>query len=141
MAALGEAGLAQRLGRDLGARVEPRVEVGHVHRLGARPEGLEGHRHLLVRPAQLARAHVDRVLAALVGCPSLRSRAGARALVPAPRGLAGTGSGAAADALASLTRAGLGSEAVEADVLGIQRAHEPSPPETSTRWPTVRIMP
>jgi hypothetical protein len=51
MAPLGEAGLAQRLRGHLVIRLEARVEVGEVDRLRARPELLEGHRHLLVRSA------------------------------------------------------------------------------------------
>src|SRR4051794_20092951 len=37
----------QRLERDLGAGVEAALQVGEVDRLRVRPEGLEGHRHLL----------------------------------------------------------------------------------------------
>src|SRR4051794_30162080 len=46
MAPLREAGLPQRLGRHLGARVEAGLEVPHVHRLRVRAELLERHRHL-----------------------------------------------------------------------------------------------
>src|SRR3954454_18845751 len=50
--------LAQALGRerlegDLGARLEALLEVGEVDRLRVGPEGLEGHRLLHVRAAQL----------------------------------------------------------------------------------------
>src|SRR5204863_9810291 len=82
IAALGEAGLAKRLGGYLGAGVEAVVEVGDIDRLGAGPKRLERHRHPLVRAAELAGPHVDRVLPALVGRLALRSRARAGPLVP-----------------------------------------------------------
>src|SRR3712207_2314310 len=57
--ALGQPGGAQRGEVHRGAVVEPRLEVGEVDRLRVRAERLEGHRHLLVRAAQLAHPHVD----------------------------------------------------------------------------------
>src|SRR3712207_7720493 len=51
-----------------------RLQVVEVHGLRVRPERLERHRHLLVRAAQLAHPHVDRVLAAL----EVHARLGAR---------------------------------------------------------------
>ena len=59
-----------------------------VDRLGVRPEGLERHRLLHVRAAQLAHPHVDRVLAALEARPLLGARARAGALLAAAGGLA-----------------------------------------------------
>ena len=61
----GQAGAAQRVEVDGGALVEAGLEVLEVHGLRVRAERLERHRHLLVRAAQLAHPHVDRVLAAL----------------------------------------------------------------------------
>ena len=124
-------------GRHLVARLEASLQVGDVDRLGPRPELLEGHRHLLVRAAQLAHPHVDRVLAALVGGLALVAGAGAGALVAAARGLAVAGALAAADALARAARAGR--PAVQADVAA--RRSSPQPPLTSTRCSTTRIMP
>ena len=73
---------------DRRAGLEARVEVAEVDRLRVRPEHLERHRHLLVRPAQLAHAHVDRRLAALEALAVLGAGARAVALVAAPGGLA-----------------------------------------------------
>ena len=87
-------------------------------RLRVRPEHLERHRHLLVRTAQLAHPHVDRVLAALEAGAVLRAGAGALALVAAAGGLAVAGAVPAADALAVLARPGSGLEGVQADRLG-----------------------
>src|SRR3712207_6889325 len=64
-------------------RSEAGLELGEVDRLRVRPERLERHRHLLVRPAELAHPHVERVLAALERRPVLRARARAVALVAA----------------------------------------------------------
>ena len=80
--------------------VEALLEVGEVDRLRVGPEALERHRHLLVRAAQLAHPHVDRVLAALVAGLALRARARAVALVAAAGGLALARALAAADPLA-----------------------------------------
>src|SRR4051794_2712906 len=85
-----------------------------------RPERLERHRHLLVRPAQLAHAHVDRVLAALEARAVLGTGAGAVALVAAAGGLAVPGAVPAPDALAVALGARRGLQVVEADVLGLQ---------------------
>src|SRR3954454_21758643 len=87
-----------------GAVVEAGVEVLEVHGLRVRPERLERHRHLLVRAAQLAHPHVDRVLAALEAGAVLGAGAGAVTLVPAAGGLPVARAMAAADALAVLAR-------------------------------------
>src|SRR5918999_5379657 len=117
VAARGEPGLAQRVRGDLGARVEARLEVPQVHRLGAGTELLERHRLLHGRAAQLAHPHVERVLAALEAHAPLVARAGAGALVTAAGGLAHAGALAAADPLALLARAGRRLQRVEADAL------------------------
>src|SRR4051812_43681508 len=80
--------VAHGLVRLLFAWVEARLEVLHVDRLRVRAERLEGHRHLLRRPAQLAHPHVDRHLAALEARTVLRARARPRALLAAAGGLA-----------------------------------------------------
>src|SRR5690606_20562340 len=99
-----------------------------------RPEGLERHRLLHVRAAQLAHPHLNRVLAALVVRLALRARALAGALVAAAGSLAGAGALAASDALARLARTGLRPDRVEADLLGSQASHqEASPSSTTTR--------
>src|SRR3954452_23406363 len=118
VAARGQAGSPQRGGIDRGAVVEPRIEVREVHRLRVRPEHLERHRHLLVGPAQLAHAHVDRVLAALEARAVLGAGAGAVALLAAAGGLAGARALTAADALARAARARSRGQRVQADVLG-----------------------
>src|ERR1700679_1720093 len=59
---------AHRLERDLTAGVEAVVEIADVDRLRVGTEGLERHRLLHVRAAQLSHAHVDRHL------PSLEAR-------------------------------------------------------------------
>src|SRR3954447_1387567 len=112
---LGELPAAEHLDRDVPTRREPHgverrdvdrragveagLEVLEVHGLRVRPERLERHRHLLVRAAQLAHPHVDRVLAALEAGGVLRARAGAVALVAAAGRLAVSGAVAAAHAL------------------------------------------
>src|SRR5579859_448207 len=78
-----EARGAQRLERDDRAGLEPLLEIADVDRLGVGAERLEGHRLLLVRAAQLAHPHVDRVLAALEVCAALGARARAPALLAA----------------------------------------------------------
>src|SRR5208337_4461460 len=103
---------------------------------------LEGHRLLHVRAAQLSHAHVDRHLPALESGTAFGAGACARALLPAPGGLARARPFAAADALARAPAAGSGRQVVQADapvraVLG--RAHLPS--LTSTRWRTACSMP
>src|SRR5271168_1571016 len=131
-----------QLERDLGAGVEATLKRRDVHGLGVRAEGLERHRLLHVRSAQLSHAHVDRHLAALERGPALRARARARALLAAARGLARTRAFAAPDALARPAAAGGGREAVQPDaLLGalFARAHLPS--LTSTRWRTACSMP
>ena len=70
--------LAQQLERDLGAGVEAALERDDVDRLGVGAEGLEGHRLLHVRAAQLSHAHVDRHLAALEVRPGSWSPSGSR---------------------------------------------------------------
>src|SRR5918998_6881284 len=84
--ARGEAGGGQALRRNLGAVVEASVEVADVDGLSLRAEGLERHRLLHVRPAQLAQAHVDGHLAALEAVADLRARARAGALLTAAGG-------------------------------------------------------
>ena len=107
----------QRVEVDRRAVVELALQVGQVDRLGVRPERLERHRHLLVRAAQLAHPHVDRVLAALEARAVLGARARAVALLAAAGGLARAGALAAADALARPARAGGRLEVVEPDEL------------------------
>src|SRR5215216_7871112 len=113
-----ESGGAQRVEIDRRAVVELLLQVGQVDRLGVRPERLERHRHLLVRAAQLAHAHVDRVLAALEARAALGAGTRAVALLAAAGGLAGARALAAADALARPARPRGGLEAMEADLLG-----------------------
>src|ERR671918_1744737 len=103
-----EAVLAQGVERHLGAGVEARLEVLDVDRLRVRAERLEGHRHLLRRPAQLAHAHVEGHLPALEARTVLRARARAGALLAAAGGLARARAFAAPDALARLAAAGSG---------------------------------
>src|ERR687895_1059675 len=134
-----QAGAAQGVEIDGRAVLEPRLQVGQVDRLGVRPERLERHRHLLVRAAQLAHPHVDRVLAALEAGAPLGARAGAVALVPAAGGLAIARALAAADALARTPRPGGGLEVVQADeLLGVLGHHFSS---TVTRGRTAWTMP
>ena len=147
VAALGQAGLAEGLGGHLVARLEALIEVADVDRLGPRAELLEGHRHLVVRAAQLPHPHVDRGLAALVGDLALRAGAGAGSLVAPARGLAETAALAAAQALARGARALGRAQVVETHrlvglrfVLLLVGAHFDSPP-TSTRCSTARIWP
>src|SRR3954471_16851512 len=116
-AASGQAGLAQRLGGDLGAGVEARLEVGQVHGLSAGAELLERHRLLHRRAAQLAHPHVDRGLAALEAHALARAASRTRALVAAPGRLAHARAVAAPDALALLARALVGPKRMEADLL------------------------
>src|SRR5215213_7768202 len=120
-AARGQAGSAQRVGRDLGARVEARLEVGQVHGLRARAELLERHRLLHRRAAQLAHPHVDRGLAALEANALARAAAGAGALVAAAGRLAGARAVPAPDALAVLAGALVGPERMESDALSHRR--------------------
>src|SRR6185312_9753964 len=58
--ARGQALALQRLQRDRVPGAEARLQVEQVDRLRVRPEGLERHRLLHVRTAQLAHPHVDR---------------------------------------------------------------------------------
>src|SRR5439155_10410222 len=113
--ALAQALGLERLERDVGAGVEARFEVAQVDRLRVRAEGLERHRLLHVRAAQLAHPHVDGHLAALEAGAILGARARAVALLAAAGGLAQARSLAAADALARLARARGRLERVEAD--------------------------
>src|SRR4051794_28542608 len=117
----GQAGAPKGVGVDGGAVVEAGVEVREVDRLRVRPERLERHRHLLVRAAQLAHPHVDRVLAALEAGAVLGAGAGAVALVAAAPRLAVAGAVAAADALAVLAGARRRLQVVEADLGGVDR--------------------
>src|SRR5689334_6736439 len=120
-AARGQAGLAQRVRGHLGAGVEASLEVGQVDRLRARPELLERHRLLHRRPAQLAHAHVDRRLAAFEAHALAGARAGAGALVAAPRRLAAARAVAAPDPLAILARALGRAQRVKSDALSHRR--------------------
>src|SRR5829696_4915858 len=130
---------------DRGARVEPLFEVAEVDRLGVRPEHLERHRHLLVRPAQLAHPHVDRVLAALEARAVLGAGAGAVALVPAAGRLAVAGAVTAPHALAVLARAGGRLQVVQADdrlvgLFALLGRHDDFS-STTIRWRTAWSIP
>src|SRR5947209_4012693 len=115
--ALGQAPLAQPLGGDLGAGVEARLQVGQVDRLGLRAEGLERHRLLHVRAAQLAHPHVDGVLTTLEARPPLGSRPRTPALLAAACGLARARALPSTHALARLTRARSRLQVVQAHAL------------------------
>ena len=78
------------------------LEIVQVHVLRVRPEHLERHRHLLVRAAQLAHPHVERVLTALEARALLGAGTRVVALVAAAGRLAVAGPVTAADALAVL---------------------------------------
>src|SRR4051794_35303041 len=140
----GQAGAPKGVEVDGGAVVEAGVEVREVDRLRVRAERLERHRHLLVRAAQLAHPHVNRVLAALEARTALGARARPVALLAAAGGLAGARALAATDALARAPRAGGRLEVVEADGLfgGLGRlglGHHFS--STATRWRTLWTIP
>src|SRR3954452_21788669 len=159
VALLRQPGGTQLLQADRGAGVEALIEVVQVHVLCVRPERLERHRHLLVRAAQLAHPHVDRVLAALEAGAPLGARARAVALVAAPGGLAVARAVPAPDALAVLLGPRGRLERMQPD--GLRRellvhrvllAHSPSlrsspvraspgPRSTVTRWRTAWTMP
>src|SRR5215212_6947147 len=115
VAARAEALLLEGVQRHVRALVEAGLEVLQVDRLRVRAEGLEGHRLLHVRTAQLAHPHVDRHLAALEPGAVLGARARAVALLAAAGGLAQARALAAADALARLARARRRLEGVQAD--------------------------
>src|SRR6266851_2751854 len=139
----GQAVGLHQLDRDLRARLEATLERRDVHGLGVRAEGLEGHRLLHVRAAQLSHAHVDRHLAPLEGGPALGARARARALLPTSGGLARARPFSTPDALTRAPAPGSRREAVQPDavrpaLLG-GGAHLPS--LTSTRWRTACSMP
>src|SRR6201999_3711574 len=106
----------QRLRGHLVARLEALLEVGEVDRLGLRAEVLEGHRLLHVRAAKLSHPHVDRVLPALVAGLFLGARARAGALVATAGGLAHAAALAPTDALATVGRAGLRLQVMQADL-------------------------
>src|SRR5271166_6855125 len=130
---LGEIALGEHLHRDvlagaealglhhleshLGARVEAALERGDVDRLGVGAEGLEGHRLLHVRPAQLSHAHVDRHLPTLETGPALGARPRAGTLLAAAGGLTRAGPFPAPYALAGTPASGSGREAVQPDAL------------------------
>ena len=135
-----EAGCLEARGRDLGAVVEALLEAREVDRLRMRPELLEGHRHLLVRAAQLAHPHVDRVLPALMADVAFRARAGALALVATAGSLAHARAGAATDALAVLAGARLRAQVLEADVGRFDASHQEDS-STTTRCSTLRSSP
>src|SRR3954471_10232694 len=119
----------ERVERDLVAGLEAPLEVLEVDRLRVRAEGLERHRLLHVRAAQLAHPHVDGHLPALEVVPGLRARARACALLAAARGLAGARALAAPDALARLARARGGLERVQTDALLLLVSHPRPPPD------------
>ena len=140
--------LAQRVGRDLRARVEARLEVGQVDRLGVRAEGLEGHRLLHVRAAQLAHPHVDRVLAALEArapswrrsasrSPSGRGRRSCRCPSPRRGRRACAAGGCRAPGRASAGRSTARGSAVGRPFAGGLTTRSC----TSTRWRTAWTMP
>src|SRR3954452_3549479 len=141
-----QSGGLQRGQVDRRAVLEAPLRVADVDRLRVGAERLEGHGHLLVRPAQLAHPHVDRVLAPLEARAVLGSRAGAVALVAAPRGLAVAAAVAAADALAIALGPRRRLQRMQADRLGGQLfldgallvAHLSS---TVIRWRTAWTMP
>src|ERR1700761_9605363 len=108
----------QRVRSDLVARLETLLEIGKVHGLGLGAEVLERHRLLHVRTAKLSHPHVNRVLAALVAGLFLGARARAGAVLAAARSLAVAAALAATDALATVGRAGLRLQVVEADLFG-----------------------
>src|ERR1700716_2558299 len=124
--ALGQTLGLERVGGDLGAAVEALFQRREIDRLGVRAEGLERHRLLHVRAAQLAHPHVDRVLAALEAGPLLFARARAGALLAAPGGLAGAGPLAAAHALARPSTATGRLDAVQPDALVAAGHHSSS---------------
>src|SRR5207302_6247446 len=133
---------SHELERHLGTGRETALERTEIHRLRAGPEGLERHRLLHVRPAQLSHAHVQRHLPALETHPALGSRARAGALLAAPCRLARARALAAPDALARTAASARRRQAVQADALLAALslgAHLPS--STSTRWRTVCTMP
>src|ERR1700753_3194649 len=129
----------QRVRSDLIARLETLLEIGKIHGLGLGAEVLEGHRLLHVRTAKLSHPHVNRRLTALVAGLSLGARARARALVATAGGLAVAAALAATDALATVGRARLRLQVVEADLFGTLFVSHHS--LTSTRWETTRICP
>src|SRR6478752_2898404 len=112
--------LAQAVGlhqfdRHVGAGVEALLERLEVDRLRVRPERLERHRLLHVRPEKLSHAHVDRHLTALEARAALGARARARALLAAPGRLSRPRAFATTDALARPAATRGGGEAVQAD--------------------------
>src|ERR1700753_1584910 len=129
----------QRVRSDLVARLETLLEIGKIHGLGLGAEVLEGHRLVHVRTAKLSHPHVNRRLTALVAGLSLGARARARALVATAGGLAVAAALAATDALATVGRARLRLQVVEADLFGTLFVSHHS--LTSTRWETTRICP
>src|SRR5207302_1645474 len=108
---------SHELERHLGTGRETALERTEIHRLRAGPEGLERHRLLHVRPAQLSHAHVQRHLPALEAHPALGPRARARALLAAPCGLARARALAAPDTLARTAASARRRQAVQADAL------------------------
>src|SRR3954469_21455457 len=100
VALLGEARVPQLLEAHGRALREPLRQVVEVDVLRVRAERLERHRHLLVRAAQLAHPHVDRVLGALQAGAALGARPRAVALLAAAGRLPGARALAATDALA-----------------------------------------
>src|SRR5437763_3405583 len=116
----GEPAGPERLRGDAVTLAEAGLEVAQVDRLGVRPELLERHRLLHVRPAQLAQPHVDRHLPALGAWPGLVAAARAGPLLPPARRLPHARALAAAHALAAMARPRRGLQVVEPDLLGHQ---------------------
>src|SRR5262249_2479194 len=132
-----EARFLEELGRHLGARVEA-LERRDVDRLRVRAERADRHRVRRRVAAQLARAHVNRHLAALeAGAHVVRARTRLLALDAAARITALAGAEAAADALAVLARLGR-LEVRKVELLGRHRYVASS---TRTRWRTFLSIP
>ena len=134
-----EALRVQRLERDRGARLEPRLEVEQVDRLRVRAERLERHRLLHVRAAQLAHPHVDRVLAAL----EPRRGAWRPSASPSPSGRGPTvlpvpDPSPRPTRLRGRARPGRGLQVVQPDPLLAPVSH---PRRPRPRWLTFAIMP
>src|SRR5436305_925314 len=108
------------------AGLEALLEVEQVHDLGVSAEGLERHRLLHVRTAQLAHPHVDRVLTTLEACAPLGARARAPALLATARRLARARPLAATDALARPPRSRRGLQVVQPNPLfGLSHPRKP----------------
>src|SRR5436190_1587224 len=124
--ALGQALRPEYVGRYLGPGIEALLQRREVHGLGVGAEGLERHRLLHVRPAQLPHPHVDRVLATLEARPLPVARAGSRALLAPPGGLARSRALAPAHALARPSAAAGRLEGMQPDPLVAAGHHSSS---------------